>query len=66
MFSHCTNFENKNIVHVYWNNDTQWESAKIVSVSQNNEITIMYLENEIEDTININDNGIKLRLKLNQ
>ncbi len=92
----CNDFENKWIVQVYWNNEKQWKSAKIISIhiknannKQNgnkmdiededddeeeddndidldhNQITIIYLENEMEDTINIDDNDMILRFVTN-
>ena len=79
------NMNNHWIVQVYWNNEEQWKSAKILSVdlknndknmemeegddieqNENNQITIIYLENEMEDIINIDDKDMILRFIANR
>eukprot|EP01083_Nonionella_stella_P174296 603808_1 len=41
-------------MQVHWKNEDEWKSPKIMSSSEN-EIMIVYFENEMEDTINLDD-----------
>ena len=60
-----SNFEYYWIIQLFWDNENQWKSAKIQSIDNMKEITITYLENEMEDTINIDDNDMILRFITN-
>lgn len=59
------NFEHYWILQLFWDNENQWKSAKIQSIDNMKEITITYLENEMEDTINIDENEMILRFITN-
>ena len=49
--------ESKWLVQVLWSNDSSWKSAKITSLKvDDGELDIVYLENEMEDTLDLNGN----------
>ena len=49
--------ESKWLVQLLWPNDSSWKSAKITSLKvDDGELDIVYLENEMEDTLDLNGN----------
>lgn len=58
--------EDRWLVQVLWSNAAQWKSAKITALKRDEgELTVVYLENEMEDTLNLGGN-VTFRFVANQ
>ena len=51
------NVLNQWLVQVLWSNEALWKSAKITTMKRDEgELSVVYLENEMEDTLDLNGN----------